>query len=140
MNTKHLFIVLTSTLLFSCGNAISNDELKRLNGYWEIETAVMPDGTKKEYTINPTIDYFEINGTKGFRKKVMPQFDGKYLINDQSESFTITTQDDKTYINYTTQYAKWKEEILELNDEKLVVKNTHDMEYHYSKPKPFSVK
>lgn len=114
--------------------------MAKINGYWEIEEAVMPDGEKKEYKVNPTIDYFEIKGKTGFRKKVMPQMDGTYLQNDLSEKISISQKDGKTYINYATQYAKWQEEILELNDEELVVKNQHNMEYHYKKPIPFSVK
>jgi hypothetical protein len=100
----------------------------------------MADGSNKEYTINPTIDYFELKGKEGFRKKVMPQFDGTYRVNDLSEKIAIVKENGKTYISYTTDYAKWKEELLELDDEELVVKNQHEIEYHYKKPQPFTVK
>lgn len=133
-----LFFV--SLVALSCGNNVSDADLAKLNGYWEIEEAIMADGNKKEYTVNPTIDYFELKGKTGFRKKVMPQFDGTYRVNDLSEKINIVNADGKTYISYTTEYAKWKEEILTLNDEELVLKNNHDIEYHYKKPQPFTVK
>jgi hypothetical protein len=133
-------LFLISFVSLSCSHTITDADLAKINGYWEIEEAVMPDGEKKEYKVNPTIDYFEIKGKTGFRKKVMPQMDGTYLQNDLSEKISISQKDGKTYINYATQYAKWQEEILELNDEELVVKNQHNMEYHYKKPIPFSVK
>lgn len=138
---KRIIILLfASFFALSCGNNISDEDLSKLNGYWEIEEAVMADGSKKEYKVNPTIDYFELKGKEGFRKKVMPQFDGTYRVNDLSEKISIVKDGDKTYISYTTEYAKWKEELLELDDKELVVKNQHDIEYHYKKPQPFSIK
>jgi len=137
---KFALLLFTSFALFSCGNKVDPDDLSKINGYWEIESVIMPDGSEKDYTVNPTIDYFEIKGKSGIRKKVMPQFDGSYRVNDLAENITISTKDDKVYMDYATNYAKWKEELIKLNDEALVVKNQHGIEYHYKKPKPFSVK
>lgn len=138
---KNLFLLLfVSVITVSCNQSVSQDDLTKLSGYWEIESVVMPDGTKKEYTINPTIDFFELKGNTGKRTKVMPQFDGTYKTNDLSEKISIEQKEDKTFINYTTANAKWKEEVIKLNDEKLVVKNEQEIEYHYKKPQPFSIK
>lgn len=137
---KTILLLFVSIVTLSCGNSISETDLAKLNGYWEIETAVMPDGSEKEYKVNTTIDFFDLKGKTGFRKKVMPQFDGSYRMNDLSEKISIVQDSGKTYISYVTDYAKWKEEIVELNDKKLVLKNNHDMEYHYKKPEPFTVK
>ena len=137
---KTVVLLFMSVMALSCGHNVSSEDLTKLNGYWEIQEAVMADGAKKEYPVNPTIDYFELKGKTGFRKKVMPQFDGTYRVNDLSEKIEVLQKDGKTFISYATQYAKWKEEILELNDKELVLKNQHDIEYHYKKPKPFSVK
>ncbi len=137
---KTVVLLFVSFIAFSCGHTIADDDIAKLNGYWEIHEAIMADGTKKDYTVNPTIDYFEMKGKTGFRKKVMPQFDGTYRVNDLSEKIEVVQEDGKTFIKYTTEYAKWKEQIIDLNDEELVLKNEHDLEYHYIKPKPFSVK
>lgn len=137
---KTILLLFVSIVALSCGNSISEADLAKLNGYWEIETAVMPDGSEKEYKVNTTVDFFDLKGKTGFRKKVMPQFDGSYRMNDLSEKISIVQDSGKTYISYVTDYAKWKEEIVELNDKKLVLKNNHDMEYHYKKPEPFTVK
>lgn len=137
---KKICLALLAFIIVSCGNSVSESDLPKLNGYWEIETAVLPDGSEKEYTVNSTIDYFEIKGKEGIRRKVMPQLDGTYRMNDMYEKITVTKMDDKTYLNYVTEYAAWKEEIVELDDEHLVVKNEQGMEYHYKKPQPFTVK
>ena len=136
---KTLFLLMVFAAV-SCGKSVTDDNLKNLNGYWEIEKVVMPDGSEKDYKVNPTIDYFEMKGKEGFRKKVMPQFDGTYKTNDVAEKLNITEKDGKTFISYTTDFAKWEEEIITLDDDELVLKNTHDMKYHYKKPEPFTVK
>lgn len=126
--------------LVACQKEIKPGDVAKLNGYWEIEKVVLPNGNEKEYTVNETVDFFEIKGNTGFRKKVMPQLDGKYLDNGHAEQVKVTTADAKTYLNYATEYAKWKEEILELSDENLILKNDRNIEYHYKKPTAFTLK
>jgi len=133
-------LLFTSLVLLSCSDKVDKNDLDKLNGYWEIEKVVTSDDKEKEYSINPTIDFFQLKGKSGFRKKVMPQLDGKYLVDDLSEAITVSEEKDKFYITYKTNYATWKEEITALSEDKLVLKNSHDMEYHYKKPIPFTLK
>lgn len=136
---KKIFLLPLFFLILSC-DGVTEADLAKINGYWEIETATMPDGAEKEYTINTTIDYFEMKGKAGFRKKVMPQFDGTYRTGDNSEKIAVVEADGKMYLDYTTEHAKWREEIVKLNDEQLVLKNSQHLEYKYKRPQPFSVK
>ena len=139
MKKKFLLIVFIG-FLNSCQQKITSADLINLNGYWEIVKAVTADGTKKEYKVNETIDYFDIKNKKGFRKKVMPQLNGTYLVNNQQESIEVEAKEGKTFLNYTTTYAKWKEQIISLTKDKLVLKNEQNHTYFYKKPIPFSVK
>ena len=132
--------ILILFVLVSCRDSISNKDLSKINGYWEIVKVELPDGKTKDYKVNSTIDYFEIKNSKGFRQKVMPQFDGTYLTNNLKESVVITAREGDFYINYTTEYAQWKEEIIELKDSTLVLKNKENLEYHYKRQIPFSLK
>lgn len=126
-------------LLVSCGR-VSKDDLAKVNGYWEIESAVMADGTKRDYTINETIDYIEIKGDKGFRKKLMPQFDGKYIdAGNPQEDFSVESKDDKILFHYKTDYAKWSEEILEIGTDELTVKNDAGLTFKYKRYKPLDL-
>lgn len=136
--TVLLFIAIIS--LTACKEKVKPEDISKINGYWEIETVTTPDGNEREYKISETIDYFEIKNDSGFRKKVMPQFDGKYLVNDKSEKIKIVREEDRIYLSYTTEYSTWKEEILEVSDEKLVLKNASEIEYQYKKPTPFTLK
>lgn len=139
MKIKLLFI-LSFIFLVSCKDAVKESDIQNLNGYWEIEKVVLPDGEDKEYKVSETVDFFEFKDNKGFRKKMMQQFDGKYLTNDVLENFTIEFKDETCYINYKTNFAKWTEEIVILTNEKLVVKNKNEIEYHYKRPILFDKK
>lgn len=134
------FCCLFVVVLSSCGNKISNENIVRdLDGYWEIEKAILPDGTEKDYSINSTIDFFQLEdkeNLKGARYKVMPQLSGEYLTNEVSENFQISNEDDKVVIHYTTEFANWQEELLSLSTSKMVVKNEMDIIYHYKRAEP----
>lgn len=137
---KIVVLVVFSILLLSCNQTITKTDIAKLNGYWEIEKVIKKDGDKKEYKINETIDYIEIKSNKGFRKKVYPQYDGKYLVNDVKEDITITDSSGIFYINYKTDYANWKEQIISIKDSSFTVQNSEKLKYSYIKQVPFSLK
>ena len=137
---KKIFFLFVLSTVLSCKQKIEDADISNLNGYWEIGKVELPDGDKKEYKVNETIDFFKIEANKGFRKKVMPQLDGTYLTNDIQEDVNIVVKDGDATIQYKTNYASWNEEIIELTKDKLVVKNKQDLEYHYKRPVKFSVK
>ncbi len=138
---RRLYLIFISILLLtSCKSDISKEDLSKINGYWEIEKVHFPNGEDKEYTINETNDYFEIKNDQGFRKKVIAQLNGKYLENGLAEKIKVEFKEDKVLLHYVTPYAKWTEEVIEISDEKLVLKNNDNLEYHYKKPIPFSLK
>lgn len=137
---KHFYYYILLIMVFiSCQEKVSPESISKINGYWEIVKVQMPDGQEKEYSINEMIDYIEWNGKTGFRKKVTPQFDGKYLVNDETESIVVTDSLGHFCISYQTNYAKWKEEILQIKDSVLVLKNDQEIEYHYKRFKPISI-
>lgn len=133
-------ILLFGLLLVSCKQSITDQDIAKINGYWEIQKVILKDGEKKDYKVNETIDYFELKNNKGFRQKVMPQFDGTFRTNDIKETISVNKEDNIFYINYATTYGKWKEEIIEIHDSILVLKNKDELIYHYKKFKPFSLK
>lgn len=140
---KVLFSLVISVfiLLTSCGKEITQGDLVLVNGYWEIEKAKLPDGSEKDYTINGTIDYFEVDSTGvGFRQKVMPQYNGEFLTNDVAEKLVIVNEAGKTMFTYKTDYSEWKEELVELSKDELVVKNENNIIYYYKKAEAVNAK
>ena len=137
---KKIGMLLVVFALISCHSNVKNEDIKKLNGYWEIKTVTLENGATKDYKINETIDYFEIKDNLGFRQKVMPQFDGKFKTNDIKEAIKIIEKGNVFFIEYSTKYGKWKEEIITIEDSTLVLKNKENLEYTYKKFKPFSFK
>lgn len=137
---KKIVLGLFTTILFvSCQSKVTSESLKSLKGYWEIERVVFKEGPDKAYTANENFDYFELKGQQGFRKKVKPNLDGTFETNDISEKFKINDKDGRFFIQFTTDYDQWTEEIVVLNEKELVLKNKEDKEYHYKKAQPINV-
>ncbi len=136
---KKIYAVLFILFLSSCNQRITQEDLSKLNGYWEIEKVILPDGTEKEYAINETFDYFQIQSNKGFRKKVKPQLNGRFFVDDQSEKVEISIEQEQVLLSYSTPYSKWRENLVTLTDEKLVLVNKAKMIYHYKKATPIQL-
>ena len=127
-------IVLFSFLLVGCKQQIQSTDIPNINGYWEIEKVVFDEGEDKEYSANQNYDYFQIDkNNQGIRKKVAPQLDGTFLVDDSFEKVRVRFQDDKAFLDYATPYMKYTEEIIALTADELVVLNAQKKEYHYKK-------
>lgn len=137
---KRIISVFVFLLLVSCQSEIKKEDLSKLNGYWEIKEVEMPSGEKKDYKVNETIDYFQVKNNVGFRQKVMPRFDGKFGTNDIKEELKIIEKDAHFFIEFKTNYGKWQEEIITLEDSTLVLKNKEELIYEYKRHIPFSLK
>jgi len=137
---KIVGFLFVSLFFISCQQKIKPEDIAKINGYWEIEKVVFDQGKDKEYGINESYDYFQIDKNNvGFRKKVMPQLDGTFIVNDTYENIKIRFKEDKAFIDYTTPYAKWSEELIAVSDKELVMKNEEKKEYHYKKAQPLNI-
>ena len=137
---KNTFMILVLSLLFvGCKQEIKPADIAKLNGYWEIEKVVFDKGEEKAYGMNENFDFFAIKGTKGKRTKVMAQLDGTFLTTDTYEDVSVRFAGEKVYLDYKTDYAKWSEELITLSDDKFVVINAENKEYHYKKAGPVNI-
>ena len=138
---KNILRILVLSLFFvGCQQKIEPTDIAKLNGYWEIEKVVFDEGEDKDYKMNESYDYFEItNNNEGIRKKVMPQLDGSFLVNDAYENVVVRFKEGKAFLDYSTPYAKWSEELIAVSDKELVVRNEEKKEYHYKKTGPINL-
>lgn len=137
MNKIYLLLLL---ICFSCAKKVEKNQLEKINGYWEIQSVKLADGTTKDYKVNETVDYFEIKTNKGFRQKVMPQLNGKFLTNNVKETVQVVEKNQKFYLNYQTKYGKWQDEIIAIEDSVLTLKSPENVQYIYKRFIPFSLK
>src|SRR5690606_5616410 len=103
-------IFLAFLLLQGCSNKkVEQGDLHYLNGYWEIQQVDFPDGTSKDYTLNPTIDFISLQDGEGFRKKMRPSFNGTYATSRDTEYFTLATKPGEFLMQYKKGGGSWEE-------------------------------
>lgn len=129
-------------LLFIFNSCSSNPEtfIPHIEGYWEIESVTLVDGTKRDYKVSTTIDYISVNDSlKGFRKKVKPLFSGNFETSKDAEQFTLKLENDSLNIYYKTIYSSWKETILSASKDHLEVVNQNNHVYLYKRFSPINI-
>lgn len=137
---KKVTLLILAFLVISCQTDVKKEDLIKLNGYWEIKEVTLANGETKDYKVNETIDFFEVKNEVGFRQKVMPQFDGTYKTNGIKENLKVFQVDGTYFLECKTDYGKWNEEIITVEDSTLVLKNKQNLIYTYKKYQPFSLK
>jgi len=136
---KRIIAILLLTLLVSCSK---NPEvfIEHLNGYWEIEKVIFPDGDNKDYKYNENIDYIRISDSLiGFRKKLKPGFNSKYITSKDAEGITVKIENDSLNLYYKTPYANWKETVLSADQNSLKIINDRETVYIYKRYKPIEL-
>ncbi len=135
------FFLSFGCLLFlaGCANSISTDSLPLLNGYWEIEKVVFPDGNSKEYKASTTVDFIALKNQEGYRKKVQPKFDGTFDTSNDAEPFLITDNDGRFYFQYKNDLSEWKELLVEISDDSFAVVNEDGIRYEYKRFVPLTI-
>jgi hypothetical protein len=136
---RYAYIILALFGLLGCQNKVDQLDLPLLNGYWEIAKVTFPDGSTKEYTVNTSVDYIEVNDQKGFRKKVQPNFKGTYVTSDDAEMFTIHENAGVITLNYKTDLSEWREKILNLSKNSFTVLSEENIQYRYKKFEPINI-
>ncbi len=125
-------------LLWTCSGGPSADSLKHLSGYWEISEVVFPDGTRKSYAANTTVEYFEWNGQTGYRKKLQPTLGGTFLTSDDALALEVTWRDGRLFLSFPKAEAPWEEEVLALDSTLLVTRHTNGLQYEYIRYQPLT--
>jgi len=127
-----LFVVIV--LIFTgCSQNISRDDLRFLNGYWEIKEVKFPDGTKKEYKVNVMVDYIELEGMNGLRKKVRPKFDGTFVASEDSENFKLIKKGKGFEMYYTNKLSDWTERLKSISEDSFTVSTMDNISYTYQR-------
>ncbi|MAN59375.1 MAG: hypothetical protein CMC08_06020 [Flavobacteriaceae bacterium] len=138
MKRKAIYI-LALTLLAACGGQSPSSQLQHLAGYWEISSVTLPNGVKKEFTLNTTVDFIEVSDSTGTRQKLNPQLDGSFRTTGTVESFDVTVSNDTLMLLYHTPFDNRKEWVLEASEEELLVKNPDGKVYTYKKFRKFNL-
>ncbi len=142
---KRLCLMGCLVLLIGCTEKISKEDLELLNGYWEIEKVIFPDGNSKEYSVNTNVDYISTDGERGVRKKMQPKFDGTFGTSNDTDVFVIVKHGDLFSMYYNTEDnidpdKERVEELIALSERNFSVRNVDGLTYVYKRFEPFNLK
>ena len=138
MSTKNILSsVLTLFLLvtiFSCSSKPDPAEsIKFMNGFWEINEAILPDGTVTAYGSNITVDFIEVDGQEAIRKKVVPVPGGGFTATTSEESFIIAVEEDSLRLYHSTPFDSWKETVIKLDANEFRVRGKNNRIFIYTR-------
>lgn len=134
---RFLFLFVVS--IVSCSGRVSLEDLHHLNGYWEIEEVEFSNGNTKEYPMNTVVDYIELKDGKGFRKKMVPRFDGTFETSDDAEPFTIVEENGMFFMRYENPLSEWQERLLSLSEDSFSVENPEGITYYFKRFEPIKL-
>ena len=134
---KLILLTFLAAVCFGCSSS-PEEQISNLEGYWQIQTAELPEGITKEFRFSELVDYIEVDDMQGFRTKVRPQLGGKFLTTDTKENFSIKVENDSVNLYYKTPYNSWKETVLSSKEEELKILNQKGIIYTYKKFTPYS--
>ena len=120
-------------MFLGCSQNISQDDLQFLNGYWEIKEVKFPNGNKKEYKVNGVVDYIELEGMNGLRKKVRPKFDGTFIASEDSENFKLIKKGEGFEMYYKNKLSDWTEKLRSLSEDSFTVSTMDNISYTYQR-------
>ncbi len=131
----YLFVL----ILFSCKEN-TQSQLEHLTGYWEISAVKQGNEVIKTFGVSPTIDYIEISGKHGFRKKLQVDLLGNFKANPTLETIEVEIIDGEVILNYTTAFSSWSEVVVSATRQELTVENEANLTYTYKRYKPLDLK
>ncbi|MBZ9628575.1 hypothetical protein LB456_10965 [Psychroflexus sp. CAK57W] len=135
---KFSYLLISALLVMSCNSKPDFEEVSKLNGFWEIEKAETPYGDKS-YKMNQMVDYFQIEDSIGYRKKMQPNLLGNYKSSQNREYFTVQDRKDSVVLVYKNDYDTWTETLLKIEEDKFVVKNEQNFIYTYKRHEPKTI-
>ncbi len=132
-------LICMAVIMMGCAKEVRKEAIPQLNGYWEINEVVFPDGQTKEYGMSTTIDYIQVEGLKGFRKKVQPKFDGTFDTSNDAEFFSIQEREGDWIMFYKTELSEWTERLVQLDAQHFSVVNEALIRYEYKRFSPINI-
>jgi len=135
---KQLYLFLLLTIITACKSTIKEDEISQLEGYWEITKVVFQDGTTKPYTVNTTIDYIDINGLKGYIKKMKPGLNGRYQTSNKAAQFKLLLKNEVWEMHFEGDLNSTLR-LLELDSLEYAVKDQGQVRYYYKRYEPINI-
>tara|TARA_B100000212_G_C27167182_1_gene444448 strand:- start:168 stop:575 length:408 start_codon:yes stop_codon:yes gene_type:complete len=115
-----------------CNNYEIND-IKNIEGAWEVYSVSSNDEIFYPKGKSPLIDYYTFDSdSTGIKKKLKPNFNKTFSSSLDKIIFKITVVNDLVYLNYISKNNSWKERILKLTSKDLIISN-NKFQYNFKR-------
>ena len=130
---KISFLILLIFLNFTYCKINTIDDIKAIEGMWEIYSVSSKGEVFYPQGESPVVDYYTFNSdSTGTKKKLKPNFNKTFSSSFDEINFEIRKNNGLIYLNYITETNNWKEIIKKLTKKELVISN-NKFEYHYKR-------
>ena len=130
---KISFLILLTFLNFTYCKINTIDDIKAIEGMWEIHSVSSKGEVFYPKGGSPLIDYYIFNSdSAGTKRKLKPNFNKTFSSSSDEINFEITKTNGLIYLNYISGKNNWKEAIKKLTKKELVIFN-NKFEYHYKR-------
>lgn len=133
MNPKYLFFFVITFILCTGCTTLSKEDIKQLEGYWEIDSVKAHGETFSPKGSAPAIDHYTlVNDSVGFKKKLVPSFGEKYSSSEDLIQFRLVVKNGSYFIQFFNALQTWEEKITSISAEELILFHS-EKTYHYKR-------
>ena len=130
---KISFLILPIFLNFTYCKINTIDDIKAIEGIWEIYSVSSKGEVFYPQGESPVVDYYTFDSdSTGTKKKLKPNFNKTFSSSFDEINFEIKKKNGLVYLNYITETNNWKEIIKKLTKKELVISNNKFV-YHYKR-------
>ena len=130
---KISFLILIIFLNFTYCKINTIDDIKAIEGMWEIYSVSSKGEMFYPQGESPVVDYYTFDSdSTGTKKKLKPNFNKTFSSSFDEINFEIRKNNGLIYLNYITETDNWNEIIKKLTKKELVISNDK-FEYHYKR-------
>lgn len=133
------YILILALLLAGCKDLPGPEQVKYLDGYWEIAQVEFPDGGTRDYPVNTTVDYYHLEGRKGYRKKLQPNADGTFATSDDALPLQVAVNSGGLTLVFEGDSGTWEEHVEALTPEEMTLLHSNGLRYRYRKYEPINL-
>lgn len=126
-------VLLIASLLFISCSSDSDKKLELLDGYWNIDTVTLPDGSEKEFPFSNHMDHFEVEGLNGVKHRVSPTYDGGFVNYGSPVYFKWQENEDELILIFKEGDNSYQQSVEEVTTTDLELKHENGTIYSYKR-------
>lgn len=135
MRKINSFIILL-IILYSCSD---DNNIEILNGYWEIQSVKKEGKLIKKYPFSDIVDFFYIKDLEGYRKKVTPRSDGRFMVTLHQANLNVTKENGEYILRYLNKSKTYFEKIKKIDSQQLIILDKEGYIYKYNRYIPIEI-